>query len=182
MVLFVAPMQSKPFWRQPPCFPRLPDRGRQILRKLMVGSFAILMSLVGLLPITTGMTPSLAFAQPQVLQPESAPAAVETVTPPNPNLSTGIDSDDISAEKVNQFIQAYLQVVALIDQRQADLQGADSELESLRVQQEIEAQAQALIRQAGLMPSEYLQLLNLTHLDSEFGERVVLQIQEQANP
>ncbi|WP_448570820.1 DUF4168 domain-containing protein [Trichothermofontia sp.] len=174
-------MQSKPFWRQPPCFLRLPDRGRQSLRKLLVGSFAILMSLVGLLPITTGMTPALAFAQPQVLQPESAPAAA-TVTPPNPNLSTGIDSDDISAEKVNQFIQAYLQVVALIDQRQADLQGADSELESLRVQQEIEAQAQALIRQAGLMPSEYLQLLNLTHLDPEFGERVVLQIQEQANP
>lgn len=180
---FVALMQSQPFWRQhwrqPPCFPWLSDRGRPILRQLIAGSFAVLLSLGGLIFIVTGIMPSLALAQPQ---PESAPAAAEPVTPSNPNLSTGIDSEDISAEKVNQFIQAYLQVVALIDQRQADLQGADSELESLRIQQEIESQAQSLIRQAGLMPSEYLQLLNLTHLDPEFGERVVLQIQEQANP
>lgn len=176
-------MQANPFWQQLLCFLRLGDRRRirldQFLRKFIAGSLVVLFSLGGLLVIPGEIMPSLALAQPQ---PQSAPV-IETVTPlPNPNLSTGIDSDDISAEKVNQFIQAYLQVVALIDQRQADLQGADSELESLRVQQEIEAEAQALIHQAGLTPSEYLQLLNLTHLDPEFGERVVLQIQEQANP
>ncbi len=145
-----------------------------MLRKLLAILSTVLMGLVGMA--------TFALAQPQPPAAIQTPEAVETSGGANPRLPTGIDSNDISAEKVNQFIQAYLQVVALIDQRQADLQGADSELESLRVQQEIEAQAQALIQAAGLMPSEYLQMLNLAHLDPEFGERVVVQIQEQTNP
>lgn len=144
-----------------------------MLRKLLAILGTLLLGLVGMA--------TFALAQPQ------PPAAIQTPEVMNINggmntrLPSGIDSNDISAEKVNQFIQAYLQVIALIDQRQADLQGADSELESLRIQQEIEAQAQAMIQAAGLTLSEYLQMLNLAHLDPEFGERVVVQIQEQAN-
>ncbi len=144
-----------------------------MLRKLLAILGTMLLGLVGMA--------TFALAQPQ------PPAAIQTPEVMNINggmntrLPSGIDSNDISAEKVNQFIQAYLQVIALIDQRQADLQGADSELESLRIQQEIEAQAQAMIQAAGLTLSEYLQMLNLAHLDPEFGERVVVQIQEQAN-
>ncbi|WP_448563713.1 DUF4168 domain-containing protein [Trichothermofontia sp.] len=157
-----------------PC--RRRQGGRSWLRQLLAIVGAILLGFSGVLP------PAL--ARPQPLNGDTHPPAETAAADvlPNVNLPTRIDSSDISAEKVNQFIQAYLQVVALIDQRQADLQGADSELESLRLQQEIEAQAQSMIRAAGLTPSEYLQLLNLAHLDPEFGERVVLQIQEQATP
>ncbi|UZQ56088.1 DUF4168 domain-containing protein [Trichothermofontia sichuanensis B231] len=144
---------------------------RDILRKLLAILGTMLLGFVG--------TATFALAQPSpAIQ---TPEVMDTSGSMNTRLPTGIDSNDISAEKVNQFIQAYLQVVALIDQRQADLQGADSELESLRIQQEIEAQAQAMIQAAGLTLSEYLQMLNLAHLDPEFGERVVVQIQEQAN-
>jgi|GEM_PF-434207 len=152
-----------------------------ILKRLL-RSLIVLMGIGCLVTLTIAIEPRLALAQPPTPPADTAPGAADTVALPNPTLPTGMDSNDISAEKVNQFIQAYLQVVALIEQRQADLQGADSELDSLRVQQEIETQAQSLIRAAGLTPPEYLQLLNLTHLDPEFGERVVVQLQEQTAP
>lgn len=84
----------------------------------------------------------------------------------------------IPSEKVSQFVQAYLKVLALIEQREGELQGAETESESLRVQQEIEAAAFNLIKSTGLTEQEYLQLLGLANLDPEFGERIATQLQE----
>jgi hypothetical protein len=91
---------------------------------------------------------------------------------------SSLSSSDISSEKVNQFIQAYLQVLHLVDQREGELQGAETELESLQVEQEIEVEAIAIIEAAGLTRQEYLQLLGLVNLDPEFGERIAAQLQE----
>jgi Domain of unknown function (DUF4168) len=89
-----------------------------------------------------------------------------------------LNVNDIPSEKVSQFIQAYLQVVALIDQREGALQGAETESESLRIQQEIEAEAFNIIETSGLTWQEYVQLLGLANTDPEFGERIAIQLQE----
>lgn len=91
---------------------------------------------------------------------------------------TGLGADAISPEKINQFVQAYLTVVALIEQRQATLQAVESESESLRIQQETRAEALQAIEAAGLTLQEYLQLLGLANLDPEFSERIAAQLQE----
>jgi hypothetical protein len=91
---------------------------------------------------------------------------------------SGLDPNNIPSEKVSQFVHACLQVVALIEQREGQLQGAETESESLRIEQEIEAEALAIIEEAGLTHQEYLQLLGLANTDPEFGERIAIQLQE----
>lgn len=93
-------------------------------------------------------------------------------------LRQSLDADDISAEKISQFVQAYLQVLELIERRETELQGAELESESQQIQREIEAQALEAIQNVGLTLQEYLQLLSLTNIDPEFGERVAAQFQE----
>ncbi|MGA7937221.1 MAG: DUF4168 domain-containing protein, partial [Kovacikia sp.] len=89
----------------------------------------------------------------------------------------GLDPSNIPSEKVSQFVHACLQVVALIERREGELQGAETESESLRIEQEIEAEALATIEKAGLTRQEYLQLLGLANTDPEFGERIAVQLQ-----
>ncbi len=90
----------------------------------------------------------------------------------------GLDPNNIPSEKVSQFVHACLQVVALIERREGELQGAETESESQRIEQEIEAEALAIIEKAGLTRQEYLQLLGLANTDPEFGERIAIQLQE----
>jgi hypothetical protein len=91
---------------------------------------------------------------------------------------SGLDANAISTEKISQFIQAYLSVVGLIEQRESDLQSAETESESMQMQQAIRAEAVELIQENGLTLQEYLQLLSLANVDPEFGERVTAQLQE----
>lgn len=105
------------------------------------------------------------------IDPESA---VDEMAPNRPDL----DADDISSEKVNQFVQAYLEVKALIEQREGELSGAETESESIRIQRDIEADAFSVIEQAGLTWQEYIQLLGLANSDPEFGERIAAQLEE----
>ncbi|NJR50778.1 MAG: DUF4168 domain-containing protein [Leptolyngbyaceae cyanobacterium CSU_1_3] len=106
-----------------------------------------------------------------------APSAF-TASSPKP---IGLDASSIPSEKMNQFVSAYLQVVSLIERREGELQGAETESESVRIQHDIEAEAIALIEKAGLSRQEYLQLLGLANVDSEFGERVATLLQESAS-
>ncbi|HEY9845659.1 MAG TPA: DUF4168 domain-containing protein, partial [Candidatus Caenarcaniphilales bacterium] len=89
-----------------------------------------------------------------------------------------LSARDISSEKVHQFVQAYLQVLQLIEQREGELQGAETETEALEVEHEIEAAALSVIQSAGLTRQEYLQLVGLANVDPEFGERIAAQLQE----
>lgn len=107
---------------------------------------------------------------------DEVPAPPDVVQPLPP--ATNPQAEDISFEKVSQFVQAYLQVLALLDRREGDLQAAETELESLRLQQEVEVEAFHLIEASGLTLQEYLQLLGLANTDPEFGERVATLLQE----
>jgi hypothetical protein len=106
--------------------------------------------------------------------PSPTSPASEQIVPKRP----GFDPSSIPSEKVSQFVHACLQVVALIDRREGELQGAETETESHRIEQEIEAEALAIIEKAGLTRQEYLQLLGLANTDPEFGERIAIQLQE----
>lgn len=107
---------------------------------------------------------------------DELPAPPDVVQPLPP--ATNPQAEDISFEKVSQFVQAYLHVLALLDRREGDLQAAETELESLRLQQEVEVEAFHLIEASGLTLQEYLQLLGLANTDPEFGERVATLLQE----
>lgn len=114
----------------------------------------------------------------QGLPPEAQPVKPlpEAIVP-----RSNFDTSSIPSDKVSQFVHACLQVVALIEQREGELQGAETESESVRVEQEIESEALAIIEQAGLTRQEYLQLLSLANTDPEFGERIAIQLQEATN-
>lgn len=103
---------------------------------------------------------------------------VESTTPVLTQLRPLLDTTTIPTEKVDKFVQAYLQVWQLISRREGELQAAETELESSRIERDIEAEASAIITQAGLTKQEYLQLLGLANVDPEFGERVAMQLQE----
>ncbi len=103
-----------------------------------------------------------------------APPASEPAAPSLPSL----DADSIPSERINQFVRAYLQVIDLIERRSGEMDAAETEAESLRIQQEITTEAFSIIENGGLTRQEYLQLLSLANLDPEFGERVAAQLQE----
>ncbi|MDB9525891.1 DUF4168 domain-containing protein [Oscillatoria sp. CS-180] len=109
------------------------------------------------------------------------PALAETEVDdvPRPSLSEGLNVTDIPAEKVDQFVTAYLHVVDLIDDRSEDLQRAETEAEFLQLQRTIEAAAFNLMQEAGLTREEYFQLLGLANADIEFRDRVLAQIEER---
>lgn len=108
----------------------------------------------------------------------SADAPAEQSAPPK---RSSFAADDISSEKISQFVEAYLQVLDLVEGREGDLQGAETESESLKVQQEIESEALSIIESAGLTWQEYVQLLGLANIDAEFGERIAAQLQEMTD-
>jgi hypothetical protein len=128
--------------------------------------------------ILLGLTiaPMPASAQPATLESDSPPEILEP--PPRP---TSVDASTIPASKVSQFVRACVQVVQLIERREGELQAVETELESARIEQDIEAEALAIIEQAGLTKQEYLQLLSLANVDPEFGDRVAAQLQESTD-
>jgi Domain of unknown function (DUF4168) len=107
----------------------------------------------------------------------AAEAIVPEVELPAPIIPQP-DASDIPSERVSKFVRAYLAVVDLISQRETDLQRAETETESLQLQEKIQAQAFALIEQAGLSRQEYWQLLGLANTDPDFRERVLAQVEE----
>lgn len=132
----------------------------------------VLLSLSLVLWLGVGMGTSVAVT---LMETDASPMP-ETIAPSR----SGLDANAISSEKINQFVHAYLQVVALIEQRESDLQSTETESESLQMQREIQAEALELIETEGLTLQEYLQLLGLANIDPEFGERVAAQLQEAA--
>ena len=102
---------------------------------------------------------------------EPPAATIEQAAP------SSVNANAISSEKISQFVQAYLQVIDLIDRREGELQGAETESDSLRIKQEIETGAMSLIETEGLTFQEYLQLLTLANVDPEFSDRIVAQLQ-----
>lgn len=117
-------------------------------------------------------------ANPSVLWAATTQPEIELSIVSESAASSGIDADTIPSEKLNQFVQACLQVVALIERREGELQSAETDSESVRIQQDIEAEAIAIIEENGLTRQEYLQLLSLANVDPDFGERIATLLQE----
>ncbi len=113
--------------------------------------------------------------------PVDSPDADILAITPSSNSAVRPDTNNIPSEKVTQFVNVYRQVVALIERREGELQAAEMESESLRIQRDIETDAIGLIETAGLTRQEYLQLLSLANVDPEFGEQVATLIQETAS-
>jgi hypothetical protein len=99
-----------------------------------------------------------------------------TIAAPAPPLA--LDSATIPAEQLSRFVRAYLDVFTLIDQREGDLQSAETETLSLRIRQEIEAEAYRRIEATGMSRQEYIQILSLANIDPELGEQIAAQLQE----
>jgi len=105
-------------------------------------------------------------------------ASEDATTQPSPS-TTELNATDIPSEKVDQFVSAYLKVVELIDDRTEELQRAETEAESARLQRSIQSEAFDLIEAAGLSRQDYWQLLGLANTDPEFRDRVLAQLEEQ---
>jgi hypothetical protein len=140
------------------------------VKRILCGMWAVWLGVIlaiAPMPSTWAAEPSEAVNPLQTTIPEQVS--------PNPSR---LDAAAISSEKISQFVSAYLQVVDLMERREGELQGAETDSESLRVRQEIESDAFAIIEAAGLTWQEYLQLLGLANTDPDFGERIATQLQE----
>lgn len=109
----------------------------------------------------TGLTafPAVVLAEGASLLP------AEVIAPP-------AEGADIAADKVDQFAQAYLQVLKLLSEREPELPVAETSAEALKVQQSIEAEAVELIEGSGLAMSEYMKILSLASQDEAFRAKV----------
>jgi Domain of unknown function (DUF4168) len=122
--------------------------------------------------------PAIATAAPTIAPAPGIPAPGRTdreALPP-----TTFSADDIPSEKLTQFVTAYGEVMNLIRRNEGLIQRAETEQESIRLQQAIETSAATLIEAAGLTRSEYIQLLGLANLDDEFGEKIITLLQEKS--
>ena len=88
------------------------------------------------------------------------------------------DSADIAADKVDQFAQAYLQVLKLLSDREPELPAAETSAEAQKVQQSIEAEAIELIKGSGLAMSEYMKMLSLASQNEAFRDKVLGRMDE----
>ncbi len=120
-----------------------------------------------------GIVPAWAAEVPPTL---TEPLGTRLAAPAQP---LGLDSETtIPAETLSRFVRAYLDVFTLIDQREGDLQSAETETLSLRIRQEIEAEAYRRIEATGMSRQEYIQILSLANIDPELGEQIAAQLQE----
>jgi Domain of unknown function (DUF4168) len=150
----------------------LRTRGRSIGRRLLRSAIVLL-----LLTLLGWSFTDVAIADDHLDAASSNPAP--EVIDSLPQTSIALDANTISSEKISQFVRAYWQVLALLGRREAQLHAAETAAESQRLEGEIAAEAIAIIENAGLTQSEYLQLLALANTDFEFGERVATQLQEE---
>lgn len=144
---------------------------RKIWRSLAIGVVTLLWLI---LLNSTALSKELSSGSPAPGEDPSTEILLE-----QPLLSR-LSSGDIASEKVNQFVQAYLQVLQLIEQHEGELQGAETDPEAQQVERQVEAEALSVIKTVGLTQQEYLQLLGLANVDPEFGERIAAQLQESS--
>lgn len=154
---------------------RVMARIRLILSRVGRSLLALLVILLGGLWLPFGAD---ALAERAAVPLEASSEAIGSESASKPNAPRQADASDIPTETVSQFVQAYLKVVDLVEQREIDLQRAETEAVSLQIQREIQAEAFGLIEAAGLTRQQYWQLLSLANIDPNFRERVLAQVEE----
>ncbi|MEL7359077.1 MAG: DUF4168 domain-containing protein [Cyanobacteria bacterium J06560_6] len=88
------------------------------------------------------------------------------------------NSADVAAEKLDQFAQAYLQVLQLLSDRESEIPAAETNAEAIKVEKSIEAEAIAIIQDSGLSLPEYMQILGLASQDEAFQDQLLGRIDE----
>ncbi|MEL7329138.1 MAG: DUF4168 domain-containing protein [Cyanobacteria bacterium J06559_1] len=108
-----------------------------------------------------------------------APAVCLADTPmPAPMPAPITNSADVAAEKLDQFAQAYLQVLQLLSDRESEIPAAETNAEAIKVEKSIEADAIAIIQDNGLSLPEYMQILGLASQDEAFQDQLLGRIDE----
>ncbi|MEO0457315.1 MAG: DUF4168 domain-containing protein [Cyanobacteria bacterium P01_A01_bin.114] len=137
-----------------------------LTRRLLIGG--LLVTMLWSLP-----SRAEALSTDSMNEPVGSPPLVTQTTSQSPPQTT-----DIPSEKISQFAQAYIQVVGLINERGRELQQAETEAESLQIEQSIQSEAFRLMREHDLQVAEYLQLLGLANQDDDFRDRILAEIEE----
>ena len=104
-----------------------------------------------------------------------APAVCLAATPVPAPIT---NSADVAAEKLDQFAQAYLQVLQLLSDRESEIPAAETNAEAIKVEKSIEADAIAIIQDNGLSLPEYMQILGLASQDEAFQDQLLGRIDE----
>ncbi|MGD1898650.1 MAG: DUF4168 domain-containing protein [Phormidesmis sp.] len=125
--------------------------------------WTILLTMLVCLAIALTSFPRMSIAAPAV-------SAVET--------SPVVDVADIAAEKIDQFAQAYLQVLTLLSDRESEIPAAETTAEALKIEQSIESAAVQIIQDSGLTMPEYMQILGLASQDATFQDKVLGRLDE----
>ena len=117
----------------------------------------------------------VSFPSPSFADVSATSAAPSLIDSP---VGSTTDSEDIPADKVDQFAGAYLKVLQLLSDREPELPAAETSAEALKVQQSIESEAVALIKDSGLTMPEYMQILGLASQDVTFRDKVLGRMDE----
>jgi hypothetical protein len=91
--------------------------------------------------------------------------------------ATGLDaqlatSNSIAPAKLDQFAQAYLQVLKLLGDRQSELPDDETTPTTLDIQRSIEDDTIRIIQGSGLTLPEYMQILEMANQDETFQRQI----------
>ena len=104
----------------------------------------------------------------------SSPESVSS-TAVTPALADGAE---IAVEKSDQFATAYLKVLELLSDREAEIPAAQTNAEAIEIEQSIEQDAVAIIQDSGLSMPEYMQILELASQDNAFQDKLLGRMDE----
>ncbi len=121
--------------------------------------------------VSSDASPTLAILPVIVAQIDAAQAPITQAFSPQA---------DVAAEKVDQFAQAYLQVLQLLSDRESEIPTAKTTAEALKIEQSIETDAVNIIQSSGLTMPEYMQILGLASQDAALQAKVLSKMDKSA--
>lgn len=83
-----------------------------------------------------------------------------------------MEAASLSSNKLDQFARAYLQILQLLGDRQAELPEDETIPAALDIQQSIEADTVRIIEDSGLTLPEYMQILERANQDESFQREI----------
>ncbi len=145
------------FFSQGDNWQRLAQIARAMLNRSLLSFLAVLL---GLLTVLT--FPDSSFSGPLV----TAAVAVDT------SAQSVKRSDDISVGELNQFAQAYIRILKLLSDRQAELPEDETSPTAVEIQQSIETDTVSIIQSSGLTLPKYMQILEMASQDETFRRKI----------
>lgn len=110
-------------------------------------------------------------AAPALVNAETAATSTTTTTVPQAR------TQQVSEEKVDQFVTAYVEVQKINREYSAQLQAAAEPEQATELQQEAQTKMQKAVTDSGLTVSEYQQIASLANQDAELRERIQEELQ-----